>query len=557
MPMALGLGLGLPYMAGPSGPSPALDLNFAAMAASQALDSRITYSGASLATLVNAAGLIAYKPHNLLTWAGDYSNAVWSAILGSTSTASTVTIGTGASAEVRQIKSISTASLTFTASVKIATSSGTAKFRIKNTHGGVVDNYSSDLTATTTPQWFSLTVNNANNAGDGTQTVGIVNASDASSNGVTFLVSGAQLNIGPLQPYYPTTSAAYFGPRFTYDPITLNPLGLLIEEQRTNLLVWSEALDNAVWVKSGCTITADATVAPDGNSTADLVVVTGAPGSGNVQSSAPSSTSGTVTFSVYAKAGSRSIFNLTPFNGSPNTDFNLSTVSKTDNGGAVGSITSVGNGWYRCSCTITLGAPSTQRSFIWSADGIYFWGAQLEAGAFATSYIPTTSASVTRAADSATMTGANFSSWFNAAQGTVIVEGASAASSGYALLAGISAAADYSGNNAIELFLGGGTSHDRLNISVSSVDLCNITSATSMSAGSMKRIAGGWTTSGQAICQNGGAVATHGSIAGLPASLAQMYIGSRNTALSNNGPIKRLRYYNTALTNAQLQALTA
>jgi hypothetical protein len=50
--------------------------------------------------------------------------------------------------------------------------------------------------------------------------------------------------------------------------------------------------------------------------------------------------------------------------------------------------------------------------------GIYIWGAQVEAGAFPTSYIPTTGATATRAADVASMTGTNFSSWYNVNQGT-------------------------------------------------------------------------------------------------------------------------------------------
>ena len=60
-------------------------------------------------------------------------------------------------------------------------------------------------------------------------------------------------------------------PRFDYDPATLAPRGLLIEEQRTNLLLRSEEFDNASWAKTNATITVNATTAPDGTTTADLI----------------------------------------------------------------------------------------------------------------------------------------------------------------------------------------------------------------------------------------------------------------------------------------------
>jgi hypothetical protein len=56
--------------------------------------------------------------------------------------------------------------------------------------------------------------------------------------------------------------------------------------------------------------------------------------------------------------------------------------------------------------------------------GIYLWGAQLEAGAFPTSYIPTVASTVTRSADVASITGTNFSPWYRQDEGTVFAEGA-------------------------------------------------------------------------------------------------------------------------------------
>ena len=96
------------------------------------------------------------------------------------------------------------------------------------------------------------------------------------------------------------------------------------------------------------------------------------------------------------------------------------------------------NGWYRCSVTVvadsTIGvafqiyaatANGTTRTPVYigtGANAFYIWGAQLEAGAFPTSYIPTVASTVTRAADVASITGTNFSSWYNQSEGTYYAE---------------------------------------------------------------------------------------------------------------------------------------
>jgi hypothetical protein len=92
----------------------------------------------------------------------------------------------------------------------------------------------------------------------------------------TLFIWGAQLEPVTYQtvpgPYVATTSAAYYGPRFDYNPVTLAPLGLLIEEARTNLALYSAQFDDAWWAKIGATITANTTTAPDGTAGADKLV---------------------------------------------------------------------------------------------------------------------------------------------------------------------------------------------------------------------------------------------------------------------------------------------
>jgi len=153
------------------------------------------------------------------------------------------------------------------------------------------------------------------------------------------------------------------------------------------------------------------------------------------------SASTTYTFSVFVKSAERTNIMIhlrksdytTRFGGF----FNLSTktfTSETAAGGTLvsSSITQFPNDWYRISVTGDIGTNTaavttlylcnTSNSISYAGDGtsgIYVWGAQLEQGAFPTSYIPTVASTVPRSADNASMTGTNFSSWYNSSEGTV------------------------------------------------------------------------------------------------------------------------------------------
>lgn len=225
--------------------------------------------------------------------------------------------------------------------------------------------------------------------------------------------------------------------RLNYNPanLTVAPK-LLLEAASTNLLTYSEQFDNAAWTKTRVTVTANATTAPDGTVTADKIVEDNTAGASHyVAVLGFIFTSGvTYTLSIYAKSAERTKFALRSSGLAftlINPVFDLSAVSATG-----GSISSVGSGWYRLS--VSFAATSTAADnilidvydatgFIHNGDGtsgIYIWGADLKADAYPTSYIPTTSAAVTRAADTSTsaattraadvavMTGANFSSWY-------------------------------------------------------------------------------------------------------------------------------------------------
>ena len=191
-------------------------------------------------------------------------------------------------------------------------------------------------------------------------------------------------------------------PRIDFDPVTLACNGLLIEEARTNLLTYSEQFDNAAWVKSASSVSENVALAPDGTTTADKLVDTAANAAHSIRQLV-SSTSGVAhTFTTYVKAGELTQCALEIFTGTSvyKAVFNISTGAFVSSAGAGSyTISSSGSGWFRVSITATS-TSATVNGFIYPAkmgvttytgdgtSGIYIWGAQLEAGSFPTSYIP-------------------------------------------------------------------------------------------------------------------------------------------------------------------------
>lgn len=362
-------------------------------------------------------------------------------------------------------------------------------------------------------------------------------------------------------------------PRFDFDPIALTCKGLLIEDSRTNLCLYSEALDTAAsWVVGNASVTANATTAPSNTLTADKLVEDVAASEHSVTQTIAYVTNNAVTLSVYAKTSGRNLrilmsdnisgvafalYNLT------NGTFSGSTISGSWSAISP-TITNVGNGWYRCTLTATKGAGVAIAAIInltdgtntaYTGDGVsgaFLWGAQLETGAFATSYIPTVASQVTRTADVATMTGTNFSSWYNASEGAFV------ASTVLTRQATIGQTAIFSANdttaaNFINCFYraSGALGATMTAASVSQLDQTplGVTVAnTTVNIGVAYKVI-------NTVSYANGTVQTTSASVAIP-TLTQLQIGVSFVGVYLNGYVRNLRFYKQRILNAEGQAFS-
>lgn len=236
---------------------------------------------------------------------------------------------------------------------------------------------------------------------------------------------GAQLEYGVTTDYIATTSSAVSVgplaniPRLDYSGGANSP-SLLLEPQRTNYQVYSE--NSALWTQpaDGLSVTYNTTetLDPSGYYGAEKVTSTG----GNKRMfQSLANPAGAFAVSAFVKAGTGSTFGFVTSSGSLNVQFDVATGAITNVTGT-GSIVDYGNGWYRC---IAVGTASGSeviqyRFFSNNGDFIYFYGAQLEIGAYASSYIPTLSATVTRVGEAAYKTG--ISSLIGQTEGTLFID---------------------------------------------------------------------------------------------------------------------------------------
>jgi hypothetical protein len=359
--------------------------------------------------------------------------------------------------------------------------------------------------------------------------------------------------------------------RFDYNPVTGVALGLLIEQQRTNLTLYSEEFDNAAWSKTvyPSTITANQTIAPSGTLSADLISSTTDSSRHGVNQIHAGATAGvTYTASVYVKKGTQRYIVFGDGGDAPwhilIFDFDTGTITSTTN--LTGSsVTSVGNGWFRLTCSFTrtnagtfqfvvgfsnVSSTASPPIYVGSiTDNFFLWGAQLEAGAFATTYIATVATTQTRTADSASMTGTNFSSWYNNGEGTLYGEGLGTLSNG--TIATINTGTSFSNMIVLGSF---GATNEAARVWANNTSQAELGT---LALNTRNKISLAYATNNIATSINGASVITDTSAIIPSIGVDTLQIGRQWSAtLQLNGTIKKIAYWPLRLTNAQLQTLT-
>jgi len=415
-------------------------------------------SRALSATRVNSAGLIEIAKTNLLLRSEEFDNVAWNKGTGGsispnsvispigtlTADAYTWAGSTTAFAYLSQpVSAISQNSNTFSIWLKRPLGSGSRTIRLSISDVNIFT--ANSLTFTVTETWTRFEFTSASLNTTGSVGVGLYTGASGTSiaAGEILDVWGAQLeqSNAVATDYIPTTTVARtkfagitqdgpYGaniPRIDYPPLGGCP-SILSEPARTNEILYSEEFDNIYWTKVNATISANATNSPSNTLTADKFIPDAANSVHFIEKTGLASNA--YTFSVFAKAGGETTFSLWLRNASisARAEFNLSTGTIILKTATSATIEPYPNGWYRCS--VYDSTPGTTAHIygrggggfqpVNVTDGIFLWGAQVEAASTATSYMPTTSIPFTRNADATYNTSAT--TLIGQTEGTIYAE---------------------------------------------------------------------------------------------------------------------------------------
>ena len=351
-------------------------------------------------------------------------------------------------------------------------------------------------------------------------------------------------------------------PRFDHNPVTGESLGLLIEESRTNLFEWSETFVSGWSGQLGTVLNADTILNPYGVlGTVYYITVNEWKREFNANGHS------TLALSFFAKrrfGGLNSDYNTIEIfqqavSGGTLGTYNFKFDGNNPNSGQFQNIRTerYQNDWYRFSCTLVArpdyngGVFATNARVDLEGGGAdnYFWGIQVEEGAFPTSYIPTIGSTRTRAADDASITGKNFSEWYRQDEGTLFCSGIPTLANSFPHMAAFFDSENSTNNTYRLIFSPNNLPQPR--IRVNSVDVLV------SELPNIKRINNlllSYQSGNSAISANGSIL--NSSIIFFPLNSNKLNIGRQITQNSLNGTISRLTYYPKRLPNAQLQALT-
>jgi hypothetical protein len=354
-------------------------------------------------------------------------------------------------------------------------------------------------------------------------------------------------------------------PRLDYpllDGVVQDCPTLLLEPSRTNLITYSEDFSDASWTKSGASVTSGF-VSPDGNDNA-FKLVEGTSSNQFIRTS-HTVTTGNNTISIFVKADERDWILLWDGFSSKGRYFDV----KNGNIGGFrssapdsSSIDNIGNGWFRCSMTVNSVSTNLQNqiyladgdgSFSYTGNGtsgVYIWGAQLEAGSYPTSYLKTEGSAVTRSADAANGAEATF----NDSEGVLMAEISALANDG--TYRGISVS-DGNISNWVLIYINNVSNQLRVNLasggSVQANLIQNVTDVTIPN-----KVAIRYSLNNVSFWLNGIKVLEDLTTITMPVGLNKLSFDSTGTGLEKfYGNTKQIQYYDTALSDSELEALTS
>jgi hypothetical protein len=354
--------------------------------------------------------------------------------------------------------------------------------------------------------------------------------------------------------------------RFDFNPVTLACKGLLIEESRTNVQVYSEDFTQSPYVIATGSINATKVTGPDNLlSASQLDQPSGTTDAASISTTINGVSGRNYSFSIFVKKGTKRYIRFletlsSSVGGARSAYFDLDNEEWVSQSTAhTVSFDQLGNGFIRLKVSF-IGGITFARAVFWqpsdssssatsTGEGYtYFYGWQEEHAIFPTSYIPTEATAVTRNADVATMTGTNFSDWFNASEGTFVVQATTPSAGAFRPIAYLT---DASVSNVIAI---GQTAAGAQNFAViaSGVAQASFTGATIASTTSNTSAA--YKVDSFAISVNGGSVSTDSS--GTIPTVTQMQLGADQSNRFLSGVIKKVAYYPQRLLNAELQAFS-
>lgn len=329
-------------------------------------------------------------------------------------------------------------------------------------------------------------------------------------------------------------------PRFDYNATTLQCKGLLIEESSVNLLTYSQDFSNAAWnITTNITVATSATVDPAGGTGAYSITAGAASATFGRTITGTAGLSYTYSFWIRRKTG---VGGVTVAVG----DGNFQSISAQ-----------VSSAWNRVSVTSLNTSTTTIRAYIAlsvSGDAVEIYGAQLEQKAFATSYIPTVAASVTRNADVATMTGTNFSDWFNASEGSAYVKANCYITNPSPTRQTLTFSKVSAANGYIQLKIPRPSTATGFTIVDDTNTVACDLSGQAISANTPVSIVGAYKVNSFSFSDRGVSNATDTSGV-LPTGIDRLFIGSDGTTFQN-GHVQKVMYWSQRLTNAEVQAFS-